>query len=268
MSFLFAASHLPAVRARSPRADADNDDDARTAEGARPLPRSGGVRACSHLPQGTGCFAFEGCSRDFVQRVLQAVRAEAAGSPTAAALLAHVARLPGRITVRPCAHGLSRTETDADGQVTLHLNPQRMTGATISHELGHVLQQAHAHAALQQARRGGRQAQGRDYAAAMHSGRTALDAVVPVADARDAGPEHKENEAMRISNIVNAERTASGMRSLPQARRTGAEFWRRQHRHECAPRHQHNKHPLPHGSSYGAYDFDFVKQALDGERPV
>ena len=263
MAFLFSSSHLPASRVRRPALEDDDHDENREA-----MPRSGGVHACSHLPQGEGCFAFEGCSGDFVQRVLQAVREEAAGSPTAAALLAHVARLPGRIAVRPCAHGLSRTETDDDGHVTLHLNLQRLSGATISHELGHVVQQAHAHAALQEARRGGRQAQGRDYAAAMHTGRAALNAVAPVLDARDAGHEHKENEAMRISNIVNAERTASGMRSLPPARRTRAEFWRRQHHHECAPRHQHNKHPLPHGSSYGAYDFDFVKKALDGESPV
>lgn len=266
MSFLFATSHLPAVRAQRPRDD-DADDAAGTEEGAHPLPRSGGVHACSHLPQGAGCFAFEGCSGDFVQRVLQAVREEAAGSPTAAALLAHVARLPGRITVRPCAHGLSRTETNEDGNVTLHLNPHAMSGATISHELGHVLQQAHAHAALQEARRGGRQAQGRDYAAAMHAGRTALHAVVPVADARDAGPEHKENEAMRISNIVNAERTASQMRRLPAERRTQAEFWARQRPRESRTRHQDNARPMPRGSAYGRYGFEFVKQALRGERP-
>ena len=189
----------------------------------------------------------------------------AAESPAAAALLRHVGRLPGRITVRPCAHGPSRTETDEDGHVTLHLNPHAMTGATISHELGHVVQQAHAHAALHGRCHGGRRPQGADYAAAMDAGRAALNAVVPVADARDAGPEHKENEAMRISNIVNAERTASRMRGLPAERRTGEEFWTRQRPRQSRAQHQDNERPMPAGSAYGGYGFEFVKQALRGD---
>lgn len=241
-------------------------------EGGPPLPRSGGVRATSHLPPRCderpevhgGKFAFEGCSRGFAEQVRAAMRAEAAESPAAAALLRQVGRLPGRIAVQECGHGLSRTETDEDGHVTLHLNPHTMTGATISHELGHVLQQAHAHAALQSLRRGGRRPQGADYAAAVHTGRAALNAVVPVADARDAGPEHKENEAMRISNIVNAERTASRMRGLPAERRTGEEFWARQHPRQSRARHQDNERPMPPGSAYGGYGFGFVKQALRG----
>ncbi|WP_395746594.1 hypothetical protein [Prosthecobacter sp.] len=98
--------------------------------------------------------------------------------------------------------------------------------------------------------------------AAIDAGREALHAVVRVKDERDPGPEHKENEAMRISNIVNAERTATGMLKLPAARRTGAEFWARQRPRQSRDQHQDNEHPLPPGSHYGAHPLTHVRRIL------
>lgn len=137
-----------------------------------------------------------------------------------------------------------------------------MTGATMAHELAHVIQQAHSYNALRQLQATGRAPTGADMHAAIETGRDALHRIVPVKDTRDRGQEHKENEAMRVSNIVNAERTATRMQSLPDAQRTPEEFRRRQGRLESAPRHQHNQHPLPPGSLYGRYDFHHVRQAL------
>ncbi|MBB5035720.1 hypothetical protein [Prosthecobacter vanneervenii] len=45
MAFLFSSSHLPASRVRRPDLEADDDHD----ENPEAMPRSGGVRASSHL---------------------------------------------------------------------------------------------------------------------------------------------------------------------------------------------------------------------------
>lgn len=213
-------------------------------------------------PEGLGKIRVQEADPRFVGHVLRSLRAEAADSPVAAALLAHVGRLPNPITLKRQERGMSQTVTDQDGHVTIHLNPYAMTGATMSHELAHVIQQAHTHHALQHLRHHGRQAAGADVEAAIMAGRDALHQIAPVKDLRDPGAEHKENEAMRISNIVNAERTAARMKDLPADQKTPEEYRRRQSRRESAPKHQHNHHPLPPGSLYGEYDFQHVKQLL------
>ncbi|MFZ2282011.1 MAG: hypothetical protein WAW39_29710, partial [Prosthecobacter sp.] len=166
------------------------------------------------------------------------------------------------ITVKPQERGMSQTVTDEGGHVTIHLNPSALTGATLSHELAHVIQQVHTHHALQHHQRQRRQITRADLEDAIMAGRDALHQIAPVKDERDPGPEHKENEAMRVSNIVHAERTAAQMQNLPAAQRTPAEFRRRQSRCESSSKHQHNHHPLPPGSLYGGYDFHHVKQLL------
>lgn len=268
MSFLFATSHLP---------EAEEPEEMQHSQ-----PRSGGVRAFSHLPASPrratsaahqhgetvrGPAGMESIEIDdsdplFVKHVREALRAEAADSPVAAALLAHVGRLPNRITLQQRERGMSQTVTDDDGHVTIRLNPHAMTGATFSHEFAHLIQQAHTHHALQHLQHQRRQPTAADVEAAIMAGRDALHRIVPVKDLRDPGHEHKENEAMRVSNIVNAERTAAQMQDLPADERTPEEYRRRQSRCESAPKHQDNHHPLPHGSHYGDYDFHHVKQLL------
>ncbi|MCX6847822.1 MAG: hypothetical protein NTY98_02780 [Verrucomicrobia bacterium] len=213
-------------------------------------------------PKGLEKIRVDDADPRFVQHMLRHLRSEVADSPVAAALLAHVGRLPNKVTLKCRERGMSQTVTDRDGHVTLHLNPHEMTGATFSHEFAHVIQQAHTHHALQHHRSHGRQPTGADLAAAIMAGRDALHQIAPVKDERDPGPEHKENEAMRVSNIVHAERTAAQMQDLPAAQRTPAEFRRRQSRCESAPKHQHNRHLLPPGSLYGDYDFHHVKKLL------
>lgn len=221
------------------------------------------ARGTSADPKGLEKIRVDDADPRFVEHVLKFLRAEAADSPVAAALLAHVGRLPNQITLQRRERGMSQTVTDKDGHVTLHLNPHELTGATFSHEFAHIIQQAHTHHhALQHLRHHGRPPAGAALEAAIMAGRDALHQIVPVKDARDPGPEHKENEAMRVSNIVNAERTAARMKDLPADQRTPAEFRRRQSRRESAPRHQNNHHPLPPGSLYGEYDFHHVKQLL------
>ena len=213
-------------------------------------------------PPGLAKLRIDSTNPFFVEHVRQAIRAETAESPVAAALLRHVGALPNPISVKPWHLGPAKTMTDHNGHVTLYINPYAMTGATLSHELGHVIQQANAHNALLRLRAAGRVPTGADMAAAIEAGRDALHQIVPVKDARDRGQEQKENEAMRISNIVNAERTATRMQSLPEHQKTCAEFRRRQSKLESAPQHQNNQHPLPPGSLYGQYPFGYVKQAL------
>jgi hypothetical protein len=278
MSFVFATSHLPEVE-RPKHAEEEE-------EHALPLRHSGGVRAFSHLPAcrasrahcdsaqqprgaavnpaALGRIGIDDDDPDFVQHVRQAMYGEADESPVAAALLSHVGALPNKVCVKRRERGLSYTSTDKDGHVTVYVNPHEMTGATLSHELGHVVQQAHAYNALQKIHAAGGVPCGADMDEAVMAGRHALHQIVPVVDARDAGQDHKENEAMRISNIVNAERTATGMQGLPEAQRTAAEFWSRQSRKQSAARHQNNQQAMPEGSWYGKYDFHHVKRCLGG----
>ena len=260
MAYLFSTSHLPAVRATRHAPEAQADD-----PGAHAPARSGMVHASSHLPQdpaGMDRVQIDGSDPLFAQHVRQAMRAEAAESPAAAALLRHLGTLPNKITIRPCRSGLARTTTDKDGNVTVQVNPRTMTGATMSHEFSHVVQQAHAYNALHKLQASGRTTDSRDYETAIQAGRDALNRLLPVKDARDPGQEHKENEAMRISNIVNAERTATGMQHLPPARKTSVEFWARQSQKQSAPRHQDNEQPLPAASQYGSYPFGYVRRVL------
>ncbi len=286
MSFLFASSHPPEVK----RPDHDDAEEVVDEQEEEPMRRSGCVRALSHLPASRPRAAQQpqrGTRRDpaglekiqiddanprFVEHVRAAMRAEAGESPVAAALLGHVGALPGKISVKRRDAGLSCTTTDKDGNVTVSVNPKAMTGATMSHELGHVVQQAHAFHALQKIRGAGRSPTGAEIEAAVEAGRNALHQVVPVKDERDEGQEHKENEAMRISNIVNAERTASGMRGLPEAQKTPREFWSRQRKKQSDPQHQDNELPMPADSFYGKYDFNHVKRALGldahGQKPA
>lgn len=221
------------------------------------------ARCSSTDPKGLEKICVDDADPRFVQHMLKFLRSEVADSPVAASLLAHVGSLPNKVTLKRRERGMSQTVTDKDGHVTLHLNPHELTGATFSHEFAHIIQQAHTHHHAQQhLRHHGRPPAGADLEAAIMAGRDALHQIVPVKDARDPGPEHKENEAMRVSNIVNAERTAARMKDLPADQRTPAEFRRRQSRRESAPRHQHNHHPLPYDSHYGEYDFHHVKQLL------
>ena len=213
-------------------------------------------------PPGLSKLLIDSSNPFFVEHVRQAMRAEAAESPVAAALLRHVSALPNPISVKPWHLGPAKTMTDHNGHVTLYINPYAMTGATLAHELGHVIQQASAHNSLLRLRAAGLVPTGADMAAAIEAGRDALHQIVPVKDARDRGQEHKENEAMRISNIVNAERTATRMQALPESQKTCAEFRRRQSKLESSPQHQNNHFPLPPGSMYGQYHFGYVKQAL------
>ena len=273
MSFVFASSHLPEVE--RPKEEVKEEEQA-------PLLRhSGGVRAFSHLPAcrasrahcdtaqqrhgaALGRILIDDDDPEFVEHVSQAMHGEAGESPVAAALLAHVGALPNKVCVKRRDRGLSYTSTDKDGHITVYINPHEMTGATLSHELGHVVQQAHAFHTLQKIHAAGREPSDADVDEAVMAGRHALHQIVPVVDERDAGQDHKENEAMRISNIVNAERTATGMQGLPEARRTPNEFWSRQSPKQSAARHQNNQQPMPEGSWYGKYDFHHVKRCLGG----
>ena len=108
-------------------------------------------------PKGLEKIRVEDTDPRFVQHMLRHLRSEAADSPVTAALLAHVGRLPNKVTMKRRERGMSQTVTDKDGHVTLHLNPHELTGATFSHEFAHVIQQAHTHHALQLHRRQRRQ---------------------------------------------------------------------------------------------------------------
>lgn len=70
-------------------------------------------------PAGLAKLRIDDANPFFAEHVRQCLRAEAGGSPVAAALLAHVGALPNPVSVRPWHLGPSKTVTDEHGRVTL-----------------------------------------------------------------------------------------------------------------------------------------------------
>jgi len=183
----------------------------------------------------------------FAAVVRAALNAESSGSPVATALQGGARDLPNNITVKPQLSGPATTGTDKDGNITIRVNPRTMSDATMSHELAHGIQQGTSHNTLQEKMKDGRKPNGADIDGATEAGRNALNKIVPVKSAKDVGQESKENEAMRVSNIVNAERTATGMKDLPEDKKTADEFWRQQRSKENV-KHQNNQSAMPDGT--------------------
>jgi hypothetical protein len=246
----------------------------RVALAALPGRRGVGPKAADLRQSGAGLRAMNGAEArmggqgmridaqepEFAAAAHAAMAEEAAASPVAAALREAAGRL--NVTVQHKKQGLSETLTDKDGHTTIHFNPEARTGATMSHEFSHAIQQAAFHEAIQAVRKSGRTPNAREIESAIQAGRDALNRIVPVKSGADRGQDYKENEAMRVSGIVNAERTASEMRGLPEAQRSLGEFKRRQGAKEGRPQHQDNARPLPPGTERGRYDYRYVKAAL------
>jgi hypothetical protein len=202
----------------------------------------------------------DGGDARFAEAVRVAMAEEAAESPVAAALQREVARL--KITIQRKRKGLAETLTDKEGHTTIYYNPYARTGATMSHEFAHAIQQAAFHEVMREVEKSGRKPGAKDIERAIEAGRDALNKVVPVKCDRDRGEDYKENEAMRVSRIVNAERTATGMKGLPAEKRTAKTFWQRQGPQEGDAQHQDNRRPLPAGTEHGRYEHRYVKEVL------
>ncbi|WP_395740581.1 hypothetical protein [Prosthecobacter sp.] len=202
----------------------------------------------------------EGSDGRFAAAARAALVEEAAESPVAAALQRAAARL--NVSIQLKRKGLAETLTDRAGHTTIYYNPFARTGATMSHELAHAIQQAAFHEVIQAVEKSGRKAEAKDIERAIKAGRDALDRVVPVKCGKDRGDDYKENEAMRVSRIVNAERAATRMKGLPKEKRTAREFWRQQGPQEMDRQHQDNERPLPRGTEHGRYEHRYVKGVL------
>ena len=186
---------------------------------------------------------------------------ETGGSPTARSLQVAAHSLPNKIKVIPqTLSNPAETTTGKDGTVTIRYNPRVKTDATMSHELAHVIQQGTSHNVREEKLKANGTLTGPDIDASTEAGRNALNKIVPVKSAKDVGQEYKENEAMRVSNIVNAERTATNMKDLPEDKKTADEFWKQQRPKESV-QHQNNQSRMPKGTEYGGYDFKYVKEA-------
>ena len=143
-----------------------------------------------------------------------------------------------------------------------------MTGATLSHELSHAIQQAAYYNKLKELARNGEDPKKKETIdKAVQAGRDALNQVLPVQNTTDQGQEFKENEAMRSGHIVNAERTAAdlGAKIGPNAGLTPDEiaerFWKEQLKKEDS-KHMNNGLIIPKGTKYGDYDFAPVLKSL------
>lgn len=192
---------------------------------------------------------------------------ETGGSPTARNLQAAAHALPNKIKVVPQSlSSPAQTNTDKDGNIIIRFNPRNKTDATMSHELSHAIQQGTSHNAMQEKLKNGGTLTGPDIDAATEAGRNALNKIVPVKSAKDVGQESKENEAMRVSNIVNVERTATDMKkNLPLDAMSGAEIRDTVKNTQATKEstfHQNNQAPMPSGTKYGSYNFDYVKSTL------
>lgn len=204
---------------------------------------------------------------------------ELQNSPSSAQLLDAVKKLPNNIQIVPKIAGQANTTLMADGTIVISVNTRDMTGATLSHELSHAIQQAAYYnmrdrllkeREVERAKGTPKDKQKQDddiIKEAVQAGRDALNKVLPVQNKTDQGQEFKENEAMRSGHIVNAERTAAdlGAKIGPNAGLTPDEiaerFWKEQLKKEDS-KHMNNGLIIPKGTKYGDYDFAPVLKSL------
>jgi hypothetical protein len=215
----------------------------------------------------------------FSATVRSAMDREMQNSPASARLLDAAKRLPNKIKIVPKIAGEANTTLQADGTIVISVNPRNMTGATMSHELSHAIQQAGYHnkrAALLKEREAKRatgtpekelKQDGAIINEAVQAGRDALNGVLPLQNKNDQGQEFKENEAMRAGHIVNAERTAAeikakiGDHSSLSPDEIAEMFLREQLKKEDS-KHINNGLIIPKGTKYGDYDFAPVLKSL------
>jgi hypothetical protein len=194
---------------------------------------------------------------------------EAANSPVAAALQKEAARLG--ISIVP-QKGLAMSETKlVDGKPVIHFNPNPLmkTDTTMSHEITHAIQTTAYQQVINDAIKKGKEIDQTVLNAATKAGQDAVAKIVPVHSIKDTPNDRRENEAMRMANIVNAERTASEMKNLPEDQKTVEEFQRRQTAKEKARgepekgrKHPHNDNPIPEGTERGNYNNQYVRDTL------
>lgn len=202
----------------------------------------------------------------FATAARAALADEADNSPVAAALQKEAARLG--ISIVPRRIGMSETKLE-NGKPVIYFNPSSKTATTMSHEIAHAIQMAAFQKVIEEVIKAGKKVDGNVIKRATQAGRDALDKIIPVQSDKDQGQEYKENDAMRVANIVGAERTASEMKNLPEEQKTLAEFLRRQAEKEKARgepekgrKHPNNNYPLPPGTERGNYDYQYVRDIL------
>ena len=192
---------------------------------------------------------------------------ESANSPVAAALQKEADRLG--ISIVP-QKGLNLSQTKlVDGKPVIYFSQFMHTDTTMSHEIAHAIEMAAAEQFLEEVRKTGKIPDGRDIDRSIQAGRDALNKIVPVKSDEDKGQDYKENDAMRVAHIVNAERTATEMKDLPEEQKTLEEFQRRIKEKEDARgepekgrKHPNNDYPIPAGTERGSYDNQYLRDVL------
>ena len=204
----------------------------------------------------------------FAATVRSAMERELKDSPSSAALLNAVKGLPNKIRIVPKIAGQANTTLLADGTIVISVNTRDMTGATMSHELAHAIQQAVYYNTLKELAQKGEDPKKKETIdKAVQAGRDALHQVLPVQNKSDQGQEFKENEAMRGGHVVNAEHTAAeigariGENSTLSPDEIAEMFWLEQKKKEDS-KHINNGLIIPKGTKYGDYDYGPVLKSL------
>jgi hypothetical protein len=221
--------------------------------------------------------------RTFGDTVRSIMRAELAGSPTAAALLKRASALSKKqVIIKMTTKGEAYTEIGPDGSITVYVNPEKLKIGTLSHEISHAIQGWHLEQAKKKkmAETGKESLSPDEMKAAKKAGRTELHSVVKVAvreDGLDDSTEYRENEGVRSANVVTAEITAAETRAEIEALKqtdpkryeslikdpmaVAKMFWENQRKKEGVG-HEKNQRPIPKGTRYGLYDFAPVLKSL------
>mgnify|MGYP000137214329 CR=1 FL=1 len=204
----------------------------------------------------------------FAATVRSAMERELKDSPSSAALLNAVKGLPNKIKIVPKIAGQANTTLQADGTIVISVNTRDMTGATMSHELAHAIQQAVYYNTLKELAKKGEDPKKKETIdKAVQAGRDALHQVLPLQNKSDQGQEFKENEAMRGGHVVNAEHTAAeigariGDNSTLSPDEIAEMFWMEQKKKEDS-KHMNNGLIIPKGTKYGDYDYGPVLKSL------
>ncbi|WP_395734364.1 hypothetical protein [Prosthecobacter sp.] len=208
----------------------------------------------------------------FAQAVQDALNKEIEESPTTAAIMKAVRSLPNKIRIVPkTANGEATMSIGDDGTVTIQINLQELSGATFGHELSHVIQRV---AFKNEYKKASEEApahpdpkQPTPFERARKKASEALNQIIKVAYRGDSGDDYTENEAVRVSNIVTAERTAAKIKEQFKGRTNvtpeeiARAFWLEARKLEEG-KHFRNTHAIPMLTRYGNHDFTHVANTL------
>lgn len=204
----------------------------------------------------------------FAKAVQDALNRELQESPTTAAIMQAVRSLPNKIRIIPKpGKGEATMSIGDDGTVTIEINLSELSGATFGHELAHVIQRVAFKNEYKEALAKPDKNNPNPFERARKKASEALNQIIPVAYHGDPGDDYTENEAVRVSNIVNAERTAAkikeqfkGRTNVPPEEIAKA-FWQEARNLEEG-KHFRNGHAIPMLTRYGNHDFIHVAKTL------